>query len=554
MRRCFAVVWIALVGVLSPAVPSRADVPEAANGAQAVLVTVDDEQISARIMAFEDGKLTLAGEPPRSIALSDLQRIELGKTILNATAGSDLVWIGQDNHDLVQVGGASGGNGIQDLHLHAVSLKAQGLKQVAVECRFPSKQLRVWRLDTSKSPHWRLAIARSDLAGEAELYLEPATEDGFDQKFDVKFTYNDGTTTASSVKATTHTNDKLRVDSTVKAGQAPAKGAVLPGSKAIVYIGGKSDQSRLRGDVAEMNTESLTLRTDWNAEVRIPLLRVAGVWFGKPVARTDFDKQLDAPTSDDVVFLLAPDQSTAQVAGSVQGLADGKLTLRFEGADRSVKQDRLLGVVLAAHPKIPSVTTLFEAFMLAGGDSISGRLVGFNEKELEIETLWQARLKMPTSAVSDIRFRNGKLTYLPDLEPTAVEEVGYFGRVIHWQRDQGFDDSPARIKGKQPSRCLAMHSRSLLTFALDEEYEKFKARLGFDDSAGTRGRVSCRVLVDGRQQFAEKDLRADQDPRDVEVDVKGGKQLTLEVDFGEAEDVGDRVIWAEPRLFRRARQ
>jgi len=208
--------------------------------------------------------------------------------------------------------------------------------------------------------------------------------------------------------------------------------------------------------------------------------------------------------------------------------------------------------VLAAHPKIPSVTTLFEAFMLAGGDSISGRLVGFNEKELEIETLWQARLKMPTSAVSDIRFRNGKLTYLPDLEPTAVEEVGYFGRVIHWQRDQGFDDSPARIKGKQPSRCLAMHSRSLLTFALDEQYEKFKARLGFDDSAGTRGRVSCRVLVDGRQQFAEKDLRSDQDPRDVEVDVAGGKQLTLEVDFGEAEDVGDRVIWAEPRLFRRA--
>ena len=64
MRHCFAVVLIALVGVPSPVVPSRADDPKAANGArgiQAVLVTVDDEQISARITAFEDGTLTLAG-------------------------------------------------------------------------------------------------------------------------------------------------------------------------------------------------------------------------------------------------------------------------------------------------------------------------------------------------------------------------------------------------------------------------------------------------------------------------------------------------------------
>ena len=540
--------WLVLLVALAPR-PAWAE-PEAAGGVQAVLVTVEDVQISARITGLVDGRLTLAGPAaPSSVHLADVQRIEIGKSAVKA-AGSDLTWIGQDNHDLVQVGGASGGNGIQDLHLHIANLKPTGLKQVAVVCRFPSKLLRGWRLDTAKSPHWRLAIARTDVASEADLYLEPPAEDSYDQKFDATFTYNDGTTTTATVKATTHTSDQLKVDSGTKPGQVVAKPAAGP-SQAIVYAGPlKSDQGRLHGDVKELNAESLTLHTDWKADIQIPLLRVQGIWFGKSAARTDFERQLNDPASEDVVFLIAPDKSVAQVAGSVQALSEGKLTLRFQGADRTVKEDRLLGVVFAAHPKIPAVTTPFQMFTLASGDSILGTLAALGEHDLEIETLWQSRVKIPTAAIAEIRMRNGKLTFLGDLEPSAVEEVGYFGRVIHWQRDQGFDGGPPKVKGQQPSRSLAMHSRSVLTYELDGQYEKFKARVGFDDSAAGRGRAVCRVLVDGRELFVEKDLRGDQDPRAVEVSVQGAKQLALEVDFGEAEDIGDRIIWAEPRLFR----
>ena len=81
--------------------------------------TVDDEQIGGKIVSLENGKLTLGGEPPRTVDLVDVQRIELGTT-LSAASDTDLIWIGQDNHDLVQVGGVTGGNGIQDLHLQFV--------------------------------------------------------------------------------------------------------------------------------------------------------------------------------------------------------------------------------------------------------------------------------------------------------------------------------------------------------------------------------------------------------------------------------------------------
>jgi len=210
----------------------------------------------------------------------------------------------------------------------------------------------------------------------------------------------------------------------------------------------------------------------------------------------------------------------------------------------------VLGVVFAAHPPPPKTAGAVQLFVFASDDVMTGKWVGYDDGKLEIETAWNARVTVPADLVKQIRVRGGRVTFLPDLEPIAVEEVPYFGRVISWRRDAGFDGEPPRLRGKKPGRSLAVHSRSVLTYALDGQYDKFKATLGFDDSAGTRGRVDCRVLVDGREEFAQADFRADQDPLSVEVSVKDARQMSLEVDFGQAADVGDRILWADPRLFR----
>ncbi|HEX3727872.1 MAG TPA: hypothetical protein VHV08_16585, partial [Pirellulales bacterium] len=330
--------------------PAAAD--EKPASLQALVTTADDEQISAVLAGFADGKLTLATDPARSVDLVDLERIELGK--IAPTAG-DVAWIGQDNHDLVQVGGVSGGNGIQDLHLRAGRLRPLALKQVLVVCRFP-KQLRVWRLDTSQSPHWRLAVARDEVAPQADLYLEPAGDDSFGKTFDLTFTYGDGSTSKSSVTATTHSSDQLKLDGTRQA--APAiTGGPAPAARAEITL---IDRGRLQGELTALGADSLVLRTVWQDDFQVPIVQIAGLWFGNalpsnPSKSLDkqacgYEHQLAHPGAEDVVFLVAPDKSAAQVAGNVLGLADGKLTLRFEGADRSIKQDRLLGVVFAQHP------------------------------------------------------------------------------------------------------------------------------------------------------------------------------------------------------------
>jgi hypothetical protein len=521
----------------------------------ATVTTAEGEQAAGQIGGLADGALTLSTDPPRSFRLTDLERIQLGVMPAEPASG-DLVWVGQDNHDLVQVGGASGGNGIQDVHLRVGGLSAKAIKQVIVVCRMP-KQLRVWRLDTSQSPHWRLAIVRTELSPQADMYLEPPADDSFGQKFELSITYADDTTTKSSIVATTHTSDALKIDRSAGPGasvtnQAPAAAGSPGGSEVLL-----ADQGLLRGNLVSLNPQSLVLHTTWDADLEVAILHAKGVWFGRESptgGRAKFDQHLLTPGPDDVVLLIAPDQSVAQVAGVVQSLDADKLALRFEGEDRTIKRDRLLGIVFAAHPKLPPIEGAYQAFLLDGGQSLTGHWLGVGDDNLEIETPWHVRCRIPAGKVSEIRTRNGRLVYLSDLEPTSVEESPYFGRLLPWGRDRGFDGNPPAMKGSKPFRSLAVHSRCVLTYALDEQFETFRATVGFDDSSQGRGRVVCRVSVDGRERFAQSDLRADRDPVPVEVEVAGAKLLTLEVDFGEGADVGDRVLWAEPRLFRAADQ
>ena len=57
------------------------------------------------------------------------------------------------------------------------------------------------------------------------------------------------------------------------------------------------------------------------------------------------------------------------------------------------------------------------------------------------------------------------------------------------------------------------------------------------------------MLGDGRELLAEPDLRSSGEPLAVEVSIAGVKELSLVVDFGEEEDTGDRVIWADAAAF-----
>jgi hypothetical protein len=91
----------------------------------------------------------------------------------------------------------------------------------------------------------------------------------------------------------------------------------------------------------------------------------------------------------------------------------------------------------------------------------------------------------------------------------------------------------------------------VLRYDIGRKYEKFRAKLGFQQPEGKGGRVAVRVLGDNDKVLHEiADARGDQPPADLDLNVAGVSRLTLEVDFGAEQDVGDRFVWADARLLR----
>lgn len=503
------------------------------------VTNIYDETIAAKVNGIEADRLLIATDPLRKIPLDEIAVVDFAQV-------PDLAaeWIGQVNHDTVQVGGAAGGNGIQDVLIRLGGLVGgKELKQVVVLTR-GGKGRGIWRLDTARTPNWKLALERS--GATAEMYIEPINQDCFDRQIEITVTYQDGASAKTSIKATTHTDHQLKLGAA--ANVAPA--AAPAGPPGVIVYG--RDKSVLRGELVSLDDETISLKTAWAGELKLALTGVRGFvspTVGTAADRQKFDMRLADPLADDAALVLGREKEVSQVAGVAHGVAEGKLRFTFEGEERSINVARLVGVIYAKRPRQTGDAKPYQIAHLVSGDLLAGVWRDINDERLEFETS-SGKVNLPRAVVARVIFRKGKVTYLSDLDPVGVEETPYFGRLMSYRRDQSLDGGPLKLKGKTYAKGLAVHSRSLLTYALDGEYESFKATVGFDESSQGRGRVACRLLADGRELFAEPDLAAAAEPRAIDVSLKGVKQLTLEVDYGADEDTLDRVLWADGRLFR----
>ena len=536
----------------TPATPGTAPVASPATQPAAqpapsgpAVTTVYDERIAAKATTIEDGKLVIATDPVRKIPLDDIASVDFGNAPEFAAE-----WVGQVNHDVVQVGGAAGGNGIQDVQIRLRGLAdGKTIKQIVALTR-GGKGRGIWRLDTARTPNWKLALERNGASSTAEVYIEPINQDCFDREIEITITYDDGGIAKTTFKATTHTDHQLKVGAAASA----AATSETQGPPSVVVYG--RDKSVVRGELVGLDDESVAVKTAWAEEIKVPLTSVRGIGFssvGTAADRQQFDARLADPAAEDAAIVLGRDKDVSQVTGVAHGVSDGKLRFTFEGEDRSINVGRIVGLVYAKSPRKSSDAKAYQIAQLLSGDLLSGEWQSADDNQIAFKTAW-GTVNVPRAAVGKVMFRNGKVTHVSDLEPISVEEVPYFGRLMGYRRDQALDGGPLKLKGKTYAKGLAVHSRSVLTYALDGEFESFKATVGFDESSQGRGRVACRVLGDGRELFSEPDLAATGEPVAVDVPLTGVKQLALEVDYGEAEDTGDRVIWADARAFRGERK
>ena len=110
---------------------------------------------------------------------------------------------------------------------------------------------------------------------------------------------------------------------------------------------------------------------------------------------------------------------------------------------------------------------------------------------------------------------------------------------------------PMRIAGQAFAHGVGTHAVSALYIKLDGNAERFTAKVGVDDSAGTRGSVEFRVYADGKKVFDSGIMRGGEQAKIVDVPLQGVKQLLLYVGAaGDGIDF-DHADWAEATIAYR---
>jgi len=143
----------------------------------------------------------------------------------------------------------------------------------------------------------------------------------------------------------------------------------------------------------------------------------------------------------------------------------------------------------------------------------------------------------------------GKVTYLSDLTPSGFKHVPYLERQWSYGLDRTICGATLTADGKRYRKGVSMHSTSRLTFPIAPDKKRFAAEIAIDDETQRRGSVTFRVFVDAEERFRSEVVRGGEKPRTIEVDVAGGSQLSLVVDFADFADEQDHADWLNARLM-----
>ena len=322
-------------------------------------------------------------------------------------------------------------------------------------------------------------------------------------------------------------------------------------SIALRVILGGDDQ--LGGVLIDWSEKRLRIATPFGADggLDIPVESLRAVWKGTP----DQVKQAKAlpldPGPEDAAF-VTKENAVVVVRGVALGIAGDSLRFKFNDEERKINLAKVVGVLLGGTDakRDPS---LRQTVQLTGGDSISGTWQKFDPATatLGLQTPWGASLDIPFNTIARVTSVNGRLAYLTDMKPAAVEQTPYFDRMLPYQINRSLTGGAMKLADGETKIGISVHSRTVLTYDAGGQFEDFKVKVGFQQPEGKLGRAVIRVLGDGKTLFEDLDARGDAPkPADLNLKIAGVKMLILEVDFGADEDTGDRVVWANPRLLK----
>jgi len=193
-----------------------------------------------------------------------------------------------------------------------------------------------------------------------------------------------------------------------------------------------------------------------------------------------------------------------------------------------------------------------------GAGRVTGSFEKFENGRLSMAGSFLPQVSLPVDVIESISFRRESMRFVSDLEPARVDQSPYIGAaadfLFPFQRDRSVSGRGLVCGGQRFAKGLGVHSRARLSWDLGDSFTSFQAFVGISDETGdlrARGSIRFRVQVDGRTQFESPILRGGDGVVQLPIiPLDGAKTLTLEADFADGFDSGDRGLWGQAFLLK----
>ena len=283
----------------------------------------------------------------------------------------------------------------------------------------------------------------------------------------------------------------------------------------------------------------------------VPLENVVAVIFEWPEDQSERLRLIadfqTLPPGNDLVILINGDRSL----GSFERIDAAHLELKI-GAN-VLKLDRSRVRAVRLNPELTTIERQPErraVLTMADGSRLTATTVELLDNVFRIKSPSLGALKIPTTSVTACHFFGDRLIPLADYEPAQVESIPYLSTTWPLIRNSNARRGPLALRGVEFVTGLGMHSRMVVKYELKGKELGFQADVGIDDLAGGQGSANFAVELDGVRVWTSPELTGKSPAMSIPtVDVRGKKQLTLIVDYGEFGDVLDYANWCDALMI-----
>ena len=287
------------------------------------------------------------------------------------------------------------------------------------------------------------------------------------------------------------------------------------------------------------------------ASSKIPLEHVVAMIFEWPATMTERLRLLadieTLPPGSDLVMLKNGNRSLGEFARLDAAFVE------LKGATSSLKLDRSRIRAIRLNPELTAVarqTGRRAIFTLSDGSRLTATNVELVDDALKLKSPGIGNVILPLDAIVACHLFGEQLIPVSDYEPSKIEFTPYLSTEWPLLRNANVRHGSLVLRGSEFTTGLGMHSRMAVTYDLRGNEREFQGIVGIDDIANGGGSAIFAVELDGHRVWTSPELTGKSTAMSLpKIGLRGGKQLTLLVDFGQYADVSDYADWCDAVLI-----